>query len=61
MLFSDLIMVLNTDDTIHVVQCDNSLYFGTVRNAFDLSDTIQNKKVSYVTTAFCGILIEVTD
>lgn len=61
MLFSDLISVLNADDTIHVVQCDDSLYFGTVRNAFDLPDSIQNKRVNYVTTAFCGILIEVTD
>ncbi len=61
MLFNDLISVLNADDTIHVVQCDDSLYFGTVRNAFDLLNVIQNKRVSYVTTAFCGILIEVTD
>lgn len=52
MLFSDLISVLNADDTIHVVQCDDSLYFGTAGNAFELEEKIQNKRVAYVSTCF---------
>ena len=61
MKVSDLISVLNADDTIHIVSQDNSLYFGTVRNACMLSDNLQNACVSYVSTAFCGLLIEIND
>ena len=61
MKLNDLISVLNADDTIHVVTQDNSLYFGTARNAFMLSDNLQNARVSYVSTAFGGLLIEISE
>ena len=60
MKLSDLISVLNADNTIHVVSQDNSLYFGAVRGAYMLSDNLQAARVSYISTAFCGLLIEVS-
>lgn len=60
MKLSDLISVLNADDTIHVVTQDNSLYFGTARGAFMLSDNLQNARVSYVSMAFGWLLVEIS-
>lgn len=61
MKLDDFISVLNADDTIHVVQCDDSLYFGTARGAFMLPDNLQNARVLYVSTAFCGLLVEISE
>lgn len=61
MKLSDLISVLNADDTIHIVTQDNSFYFGTARGAFILSKNLQNARVTYVSTAFCGLLVEISE
>lgn len=60
MKLKDLISVLNADDTIHITTQDKSLWFGSVRNAFSLSDNMLNYRVVYVSTAFGGLLVEVT-
>lgn len=61
MKLSNLISVLNANDTIHIVTQNNSLYFGTVRGEFVLLKNLRNARVTYVSTAFYGLLVEISE
>ena len=61
MKLSDFISVLNAGDTIHVATQDNNLYFDTARGEFVLSKNLRNARVTYVSTAFYGLLVEILE
>lgn len=59
----DFISVAGADEIIHIVTQDDSIYFGTVRNAYDEfdSDRMKAARVNAIFTGFGGICVEISE
>lgn len=57
--FLTLITYLDNDMTIHVMDDNKTLYFGTVRNAFSDLDDKMNWGVHYIFNGFGGLCIDI--
>lgn len=59
----DFISVTDPEEVIHIATQDNSVYFGTVRNAYDKFDSERMKaaKVNAIFTGFGGMCIEIAE
>ena len=60
MKVNDFISAVSLDENIHIVKCDESVWFGTGREAFNLDKKIWNARIVYISTSFCGIVVEIT-
>lgn len=59
----DFISVTGADEVIHIVTQENSVYFGTARNAYDEfdSDRMKAAKVNAIFTGFGGMCVEISE
>ena len=59
----DFISVAGADETIHIVTQEDSIYFGTVRNAYDEfdSDRMKAAQVNAIFTGIGGICVEISE
>lgn len=58
----DLMSVISNDEVVHIINSgDETLFYGTVREAyFELdTDVLKSKNVSYVFNGFGGLCIDV--
>ena len=54
------ISVIRADETVHIINGDQTMFFGKIRDAYDVlpCDYYDNAKVIDVFTGFAGICIE---
>lgn len=63
MKLKSLVSLINADETVHIVKQDDSVYFGTVRNAYSELDNevMENAKVNAIFTGFGGLCAEIAE